>query len=329
MKIDAQASSPGRLLRRTSDVGTGDSGAPAAATRIASYLYAARYGYSDSVLHNDNQLRIFPLTDSGQEPVDLQLWTRPHGRGVEYVDRFGNRVRRVRIVAAHDSLVVASAGRVRLATARPEPEDAGLEEVRALPDAFEYTSRSPLVDPAAVSGLADEVAAAPDSLLAAVNRVTGWVHRNIRYRRGTTGVTTAADQVLRALEGVCQDKAHLALGMLRALGIPSRYVSGLLTGEVGETHAWVEVRHPRRGWLAVDPTRGLLCPPPCDYIKLAVGRDYADVPPVAGSFLSRGAASECAAISMAQLDADRAATLGDALELLQGAYVVRQADGRQ
>ena len=296
-------------------------------TLVASYLYAARYAYSDSVLHNDNRLRIFPLTDSGQEPVGWQLWTRPHGRGVEYVDRFGNRVRRVRIVAAHDSLVVASAGTVRLATARPQPEDADLEEVRALPEAFEYTSRSPLVDPAAVSGLADEVAAAPDSLLAAVGGVAGWVHRNIRYRRGTTGVTTTADQVLRAMEGVCQDKAHLALGMLRALGIPSRYVSGLLTGEVGETHAWVEVRHPRRGWLAVDPTRGMLCPPPCDYVKLAVGRDYADVPPVAGSFLSRGAASECAAISAVKLVDAGATTLADALELLRGAYAVRHVDG--
>lgn len=322
-------------MRQTADAGTesanggalgGGSGAQTVETRIASFLYAARYGYSESVLHNDNQLRIFPLTDSGQEPLDLQLWTRPHGSGVDYVDRFGNRVRRVRIVAAHDSLVVASAGRVRLATARPQPQDADLEEVRARPEAFEYTSRSPLVDPAGVSGLAAEVAGAPDSLLDAVNGVSGWVHRNIRYRRGTTGVSTTADQVLRAMEGVCQDKAHLTLGMLRALGIPSRYVSGLLTGEVGETHAWVEVRHPRRGWLAVDPTRGLLCPPPCDYIKLAVGRDYADVPPVAGSFLSRGVASECAAISTATLDTACAASLADALELLRGAYVVRHAE---
>ena len=314
-------------MRQTPDAGT-ESVKGGAATLIASYIYAARYAYSDSVLHNDNQLRIFPLTDSGQEPVDLQLWTRPHGSGVEYADRFGNRVRRVRIVAAHDSLVVASAGRVRLATARPQAEDADLEEVRALPEAFEYASRSPLVDPAAVSGLADEVAADPGSLLAAVGGVAGWVHRNVRYRRGTTGVTTTAEQVLRAMEGVCQDKAHLTLGMLRALGIPSRYVSGLLTGEVGETHAWVEVRHPRRGWLAVDPTRGLLGPPPCDYIKLAVGRDYADVPPVAGSYLSRGAAGECAAISTVKLGDGGAVTLADALELLRGAYVVRHADGR-
>jgi len=297
-------------------------------TLTVAFLYAARYGYSDSVLHNDNQFRIFPCTDAGQELVELQLWTRPQGSGVQYLDRFGNRVRRVRIVAAHDSLVVVSAGKVRLATARQDPRDADLDQVRALPDPFDYALRSPLVDPASVAGLANEVAAATGSLLDTVGGVADWVHRNIRYRRGTTGVTTTADQVLRTMEGVCQDKAHLVLGMLRALRIPSRYVSGLLTGEVGETHAWVEVRHPRRGWLAVDPTRGVLGPPPCDYIKLAVGRDYTDVPPVAGSFLSRGATSECAAVSAVRPAGDGDATFAEALELLQSAYVVEPAAAR-
>ena len=45
----------------------------AAQTVTASYIYAAHYGYSDRVLHNDNQLRIFPLADPGQEPLGLQL----------------------------------------------------------------------------------------------------------------------------------------------------------------------------------------------------------------------------------------------------------------
>ena len=312
-------------MRRTPDAVT-ESAKGGADSLVASYLYAARYGYSDSVLHNDNQLRIFPLADAGQEPVELQLWTRParQGGGVRGPFRQPGAARAHRRRSRQ-----SGSGQRRQGAAghrAPEPEDADLEEVRALPEAFEYTARSRLVDPAAVSGLADEVAAAHHSLLAAVDGIAGWVHRNIRYRRGATGVTTTADQVLRAMEGVCQDKAHLTLGMLRALGIPSRYVSGLLTGEVGETHAWVEVRHPRRGWLAVDPTRGMLGPPPCDYVKLAVGRDYADVPPVAGSFLSRGAASECAAISAVKLGDAGAATFADALELLRGAYVVSHAE---
>ena len=296
--------------------------AVAAQTFTASYIYAAHYGYSDQVLHNDNQLRIFPVADSTQEPLDLQLWTRPDGRSVEFRDRFGNRVRRVRIVAPHDRLVVATAGRIRLADAAPPPDDVALDEVADLPDGFDFAFRSPLIDPEGVAQAAREVAGDAVSLLAAVRATVEWVHREIGYRRGATGVTTTAEQVLAVREGVCQDKTHLALGMMRALGIPCRYVSGLLTGQVGETHAWLEVLHPRSGWVAADPTRGVLFPPASDYIKLAVGRDYSDVAPVSGSFLSKGAATECAAISAVQF-ADTEAVFDDALELLSTAYVVR------
>ncbi|MDD9988152.1 MAG: transglutaminase family protein [Spirochaetaceae bacterium] len=294
----------------------------AAQTVTASYIYAAHYGYSDCVLHNDNHLRISPTADASQEPLDQQLWTRPEGRSVKYRDRFGNRVQRVRIVAPHDRLVVATAGRIRLAVTAPAPDDVGVDEVTDLPDGFDFAFRSPLVDPDGVAEVAREVAGDAVSLLAAVRATVEWVHREIGYRRGATGVTTTAEQVLAAREGVCQDKTHLALGMLRALGIPCRYVSGLLTGQVGETHAWLEVLHPRSGWVAADPTRGVLFPPASDYIKLAVGRDYSDVSPVSGSFLSTGAATECAAISAVRF-ADTEAVLDDALELLSTAYVVR------
>lgn len=287
----------------------------------ASYLYATRYGYSGRVLHNDNQLRIFPLSAPGQEPVDLQLWTRPAGREVEYRDRFGNRVRRVRIVDQHDDLVIATAGRVLLTDQAPAPDDAAVAEVSDLPDGFDFTLRSPLVDPEAVADTAQRIAGGAPSLLQAVRAAVDWVHREVTYRRGATGVATTAAQVLSTRQGVCQDKTHLALGILRAVGIPCRYVSGLLTDQEGETHAWLEVLHPRAGWLAADPTRGVLFPPARDYVKLAVGRDYSDVTPIAGSFLSKGAATECAAISSVRF-ADTGAAFDDALALLRRAHVV-------
>lgn len=291
----------------------------------ASYLYATRYGYSGRVLHNDNQLRIFPLSAPGQEPLDLQLWTRPEGREVEYRDRFGNRVRRIRIVDQHDDLVIATAGRVLLADQAPAPDDAAVAEVSDLPDGFDFTLRSPLVDPEAVAETAQRIAGGAPSLLQAVRAAVDWVHREVAYRRGATGVATTAAQVLSTRQGVCQDKTHLALGILRAVGIPCRYVSGLLTEQEGETHAWLEVLHPRAGWLAADPTRGVLFPPARDYVKLAVGRDYSDVTPVAGSFLSKGAATECAAISSVRF-ADTGAAFDDALALLRRAHVVGNGD---
>ena len=295
-------------------------------TVTASFIYAVRYGYSDSVIHNDNQLRIFPREGEGQTPFETEVWSVPAGRGVEYKDRFGNRVRRLRVIEPHDTFIVAAAGRVGLSTEAPADDDIRIDELQGLPETFEFTMLSSLVAPDSVAEVASEVAGGREYLLDTVNEVIGWVHKNIAYKRGTTSVATTSDQVLAAGEGVCQDKTHLALGMLRALKVPCRYASGLISGETGETHSWVEAFHPANGWLGADPTRGLILPPASDYVKLGVGRDYTDVSPVTGSFLSTGEGEDIAAISEVTIDGDMP-TLEYALELLDRAIVVQNEHG--
>ena len=295
-------------------------------TVAASFIYAVRYGYSDTVIHNDNQLRIFPRDGEGQVAAETEIWSIPAGRGVDYKDRFGNRVRRLRVIEPHTTFIVAAAGRVSLSTEPPAGDDVPVAGLRELPESFEYTSISPLVDPETVAELAAEVAGDAAHLIGVVSDVVLWVHENITYQRGATSVATTAEQVLAAGEGVCQDKTHLALGMLRALNVPCRYASGLITGQTGETHSWVEFYHPGNGWLGADPTRGLILPPARDYVKLGVGRDYTDVSPVTGSFLSTGGAEDIAAIARVALE-DAQPTLGDALELLERAYVVQNENG--
>jgi transglutaminase-like putative cysteine protease len=85
------------------------------------------------------------------------------------------------------------------------------------------------------------------------------------------------------------------LAMCRTLGIPARYVSGYLYDGAREplrgaqaSHAWCEVFVPGTGWRGLDPTNDQ----PADerYVKVAVGRDYADVAPVQGSY--RGTAGQ-------------------------------------
>ena len=295
-------------------------------TVTASFIYAVRYGYSEPVINNDNQLRIIPREGEGQSGSSTEVWSIPSGRGVEFNDRFGNRVHRLRVMQPHTTFIVAAAGTVHLSQEPPPRMDALISDLADLPESFEYTAISPLVDPAAVSQTAFAAAGGADSLLPAVESVVQWVYGNILYRRGTTTVATTADQVLEAGQGVCQDKTHLALGMLRALKIPSRYASGLIVGQTGETHSWLEFYHPEQGWLGADPTRGVILPPASDYVKLGVGRDYTDVSPVTGSFLSTGAAVDVAAIAEVRLTS-AAPTLDDALQLLEQAYVVHNETG--
>jgi transglutaminase-like putative cysteine protease len=91
--------------------------------------------------------------------------------------------------------------------------------------------------------------------------------------------------------GVCQDFAHVHLGLCRSLGIPARYVSGYFlnttrrTDEIEASHAWIEAWIPDHGWVGFDPTHDR----PADerYVRVAVGRDYADIRPLSGSY--RGA----------------------------------------
>ena len=110
-----------------------------------------------------------------------------------------------------------------------------------------------------------------------------FVHGSLKYESRATGVHTHARDVLRDKRGVCQDFAHVMLSLCRCVKIPALYVSGYLATEAASaTHAWVEVLIPGIGWQALDPTHN--CQPGESYVKIAVGRDYADVAPVTGNY---------------------------------------------
>ena len=51
---------------------------------------------------------------------------------------------------------------------------------------------------------------------------------------------------------------------------------------IGATHAWVEALLPDIGWVGFDPTNNRLAED--RHIRVAIGRDYADVPPTRGVF---------------------------------------------
>ena len=111
------------------------------------------------------------------------------------------------------------------------------------------------------------------------------------YRPGATSVDSTIDDILTSRKGVCQDYTHVLVAIARSWGVPTRYVSGYLyvTGEEpghtgsafgAATHAWAETRLPGLGWIGLDPTNRTLADQ--RYVRIAVGRDYRDVPPTRG-----------------------------------------------
>ena len=262
--------------------------APSNAGSAASYAYAARYLYSDTVVMNDNFLRLSARQDAFQTPLTSSIATTPAARLIQYNDRLGNPTHRLRLTAPHTRLVILAIGSVRLRNAPAAPDDIPASEL-AYDDIYEdYLTPSPMVAPEMVADVARQIVGAPQSLLHSVKSVVDWVYSNITYIRGSTTVATTAEQVLASRQGVCQDMTHLSLGMLRALGIPARYCSGLLSVDIGETHAWLEFLHPQLGWLPSDPTRGLRIASNADLVKFAVGRDYTQASPIEGTFVSTG-----------------------------------------
>ncbi len=193
-------------------------------------------------------------------------------------DEHGNRVCLVRLQVVPAAVTL----HVEVEVTRPDsPTDVPAMPAAALADPTLLGASLRTVPDAPIRRLARELAGG-DDVLAAAMRVCEVVPELVDYVPGATTVRTTASQALALGQGVCQDQAHVMIAVLRAAGVPCRYVSGHLVGQ-GGTHAWVEVVVPAGSGaraVAFDPTHRRLARD--GYVTVAVGRDYVDVPPTSG-----------------------------------------------
>lgn len=122
-------------------------------------------------------------------------------------------------------------------------------------------------------------------------RVNGFVFACMEYDTRHASVHNKVADVLQDHRGVCQDFAHLMLGILRENRIPCRYVTGYLNpgqGHKGSAaiHAWIEAYIPGNGWTGFDPTNNLL--EDVHYIKIAHGVDLDECQTLKGVVRSAG-----------------------------------------
>jgi transglutaminase-like putative cysteine protease len=256
-------------------------------------VHRTRYRYAEAVRDSFNELRVRPVQGEWQDCERFLLRILPPVRLRHYLDLHGNHVNFFELHEAHTKLEIEA--RCRVLTRTPPPPDgafamARIGECARMERCHEYLQPSRYVDPSPEAWrLAVDASHGASDLWGAASAVRQLVFREFSYEPGTTTAQTPAAEVLHQRRGVCQDFAHVMLAMCRSLGIPARYVSGYLYNGPREllrgaqaSHAWCEVFVPGTGWRGLDPTNDQAADE--HYVKVAVGRDYADVAPVQGSF---------------------------------------------
>jgi transglutaminase-like putative cysteine protease len=263
--------------------------------------HRTRFAYDAAAYESHNEVRLAPVDGVGQRCLEFSLVSEPAAAVIEYPDAFGNRVHAMSVHPPHDELtIVAEAVVERMEVPPSRARDLTFAEFLAEDDArlqehHEFLAPSryvPLGDrlrrffwqarPGGTEGVAEYT-----------GRLVAFVRDQFEYEPGKTDVHSTVDDVLATGGGVCQDFAHLTIGLLRLAGVPARYVSGYLAPTsdppplgVQATHAWIEALLPGSGWTGFDPThRGRTH---LHHVRIGVGRDYADLPPLRGVYRSRG-----------------------------------------
>ena len=269
------------------------------------------YTYDDDVEACYERGFLRPLETWSQRVVSHELNLAPEpGVFSEHVDHFGNHSAYLEIRTPHRQLVVGKTSVVDVAW--PRPDLAGLntttvaEAAAIVAREADPMERAEYLLPSDLVELGPEVAAYAEQILApgrplgeALQALYGTIYRDFEYKLGSTSVRTTLPELLKQRRGVCQDFAHLAVGCLRSVGMPARYVSGYVetSPPPGQpklegsdaSHAWTSVLVPGGEWIDLDPTNNHFAD--SRYIVTAWGRDFRDVSPLKGVVYTEAAKS--------------------------------------
>jgi transglutaminase-like putative cysteine protease len=253
-------------------------------------VHRTQYRYASPARDSFNEVRLQPMTCEHQTLETFALKVVPAVRIQYYHDFYSNVVHHFEVPDPHEALFIESTLQAFTVPPPPVAEQPTAFPLQHLGDAarsfrcYEFLNASTYVDvePETWRLAVDAVDGASDAWQAA-RAIMKFVHGYLEYEPNSTSVHTHMKEVLVRRSGVCQDFAHVALGLYRSAKIPALYVSGYLATErASATHAWIEVFLPGTGWRGLDPTHNREVDH--TYLKIAVGRDYHDVAPVSGRY---------------------------------------------
>ncbi len=264
---------------------------------IYSVRHITTFRYDPEIRESVMEVRLQPRSEGRQRCLTFSLDINPTANIMLYRDFLGNTVHHFDIAESHKEVRVSARSVVEVQPGPiPVASDSGswedLDALTSTEDHMEMLLPSVFAWPSELlEGLANEIQLArrgnPFEVLAEIQQA---IRDNFSYVPNSTKVDSPIDDALQSRQGVCQDFAHIMIALGRKLRIPSRYVSGYLyhakdsdtRSPEGASHAWVEALVPKIGWVTFDPTNNLVGGN--RHIRVAIGRDYSDVPPTRGVY---------------------------------------------
>lgn len=281
--------------------------------------HVTRFVYDAEISESVMELRMQPAMEGSQQCLQFELQVEPRARVFAYRDALGNAVHHFDLPGRHKGLTITARSLVQVDAPAPLPESLPMDAWQRV-DAWAAAGEDwEFLQPSRFAVWSEPLVAFAESLgpiasrahdpLTTVRQTMAAVHGAFEYAPQSTTVDSPIDDALAARRGVCQDFTHIMLAMLRRWRLPCRYVSGFIAPDANgtqpdrsramslATHAWVEVALPDLGWIGLDPTNNIDAGE--SHVRVATGRDYADVPPTRGIFKG-GAGSELSvAVSIA------------------------------
>ena len=257
--------------------------------------HTTRFHYSQPVTESLMEVYMQPRTEGNQRCLRFTLRTSPHARIQSFADPLQNIVHFFDIPYQHSQLILRADSLVETAPLPQLPDALSPESWEELDKWTEQDDYWDMLAPSnrvqntvLLRAFAEELAIfRRDDPLTLLREINSAIYDAFDYMPDSTAVDSPIDDALASRKGVCQDYAHIMIALVRGLGIPCRYVSGYLfyksdRSTPDQSHAWIEAFLPTLGWIGFDPTNNILVGE--RHIRVALGRDYDDVPPTKGIF---------------------------------------------
>jgi transglutaminase-like putative cysteine protease len=203
-------------------------------------------------------LQVEPRADAVIAVSSAVLETSPSVPVHHFTDFYGNRC--ARFVLGPGVTTIRYQAEVETTVELDEVGTGGQALVQDLPDdVLHFTLASRYCESDRLANVAWALFGGTEPGWVRTQAVVDWVHHNVTFEHGSSdSATTAADIFVRR-RGVCRDFTHLAVALLRALNIPTRYCFGYLpdievpvADEPMDFAAWLECWLGDR-WYTFDP----------------------------------------------------------------------------